>query len=237
MTQPNERVKRKKPARASSDREFPNIFKSVNGSRTGSNGTGGDAGESWSENVTHGVKLGYRVIEEHIRQGQRIAQEVNNRSYSSASMNNDIQEFIQRTQRYVSDCMQLYPGIVEMASSNFASMGEGFGSEVFGNRKNKSSNQGESQQPKVIMVIKAQKSIEINVDLGIGCGDITIDHLHDSDVDKRAITDVKFETISADEYKLHINVDEDQPTGHYHGVILSATTGRPCGTVSALVTD
>src|SRR5262245_58649793 len=38
------------------------------------------------EVVARGVRLGYRVVEEHLRQGQQVAQQLNTRSYDVGKM-------------------------------------------------------------------------------------------------------------------------------------------------------
>lgn len=118
----SERYTRVQPERSRPQRGFTNILNQQSqssdngpfGAGTAGSGTtdtkAGEsgAGEAWTDTVGYSVKLGYRVIEEQIRQGQRIAQQVNSGTYGVGTMNNDVQELAQSIQRYCEDSAQLY---------------------------------------------------------------------------------------------------------------------------------
>ena len=58
------------------------------------------------------MELGYRVIEEHIRQGQRVAQKLNDRTYGPGDMGADLQELTQRVMRDSADFVALWFDLV-----------------------------------------------------------------------------------------------------------------------------
>jgi hypothetical protein len=130
----SERFTRAAPERSRPHRGFTNILnqqtqsysngsdsRGAGGSEPGSQGTGEhSAGDSWTDTVGYSVKLGYRVIEEQIRQGQRIAQQVNSGTYGVGTMNNDVQELAQSIQRYCEDSAQLYMRLMGSMTSEMS---------------------------------------------------------------------------------------------------------------------
>lgn len=119
------RPRRTQPARSRPNREFYNILNQNTGSTSSSANNAHANGENWTDTVGYGVKLGYRVIEEQIRQGQRIAQQVNSGSYGMGSMNNDVQELAQSIQRYCEDSAQLYMRLMGSMTSDMAGRATG----------------------------------------------------------------------------------------------------------------
>src|SRR5438552_16028394 len=65
---------------------------------------------SWNDVVVEGVEPGYRVIEEQIRQGQRVPDQNNKQSYAPAAVGNDIREAAERKLRYSPDLSALRVG-------------------------------------------------------------------------------------------------------------------------------
>ena len=81
-----QRLHREEPVRTGPNRNWSTLYRpNTNISSTPSgNSPSADhpaQGHPWNDAVSHGVKLGYRVIEEYLRQGQRAAQQFNNRAY------------------------------------------------------------------------------------------------------------------------------------------------------------
>jgi hypothetical protein len=81
---------------------------------------GAAAADAIDDVVAHGVELGYRVIDEYIRQGQRAAERLNSRGYnngrghSSEAAVEDLQELVERLVRYSTS---LIPQWVELAGA------------------------------------------------------------------------------------------------------------------------
>ncbi|MFN8640251.1 MAG: hypothetical protein U0802_00780 [Candidatus Binatia bacterium] len=60
------------------------------------------AGPSLNDVVTRSVDPGYRVIDEYMRQGQKAAQRLNERSYGAQTMAGDVQDLAMRLTQYAS---------------------------------------------------------------------------------------------------------------------------------------
>lgn len=123
----SDRPTRAQPERSRPNREFSNILNQNTGSTSNGTDNAQASGENWTDTVGYGVKLGYRVIEEQIRQGQRIAQQVNSGSYGMGSMNNDVQELAQSIQRYCEDSAQLYLKLMGSMTSDLTGRATGNG--------------------------------------------------------------------------------------------------------------
>ena len=225
-----ERKKKEDPSRGKPNRGFSNFFTEFTSDKTDSDRS--DSEKPWPDNVSYGVKLGYKVIEEHILQGQRVAQEVNNRTYKAESLNNDMQEIVERTQRFISEIAQLSMSTMESMSKNFPNMGTENtteeGAETGGNGKSAS----HLDQAKVSVVMSSQRALEVSVDLIGASDDMAIDHLHEADISKPPLTDVKLEHIMDHQFKFHINVPDEHPPGLYFGVVYHSENRKPCGTIS-----
>ncbi|MEM7291939.1 MAG: hypothetical protein AAF420_00925 [Pseudomonadota bacterium] len=219
----DDRVKKDDPPRDTPYRDFSNLFTSFT-----RNNFGGDATSAWADNVDHGVKLGYRVIEEHIAQGRRVAQDVNNRNYGAESMNNDIREFAERTQQYVSDVSGLYMKTLQSLSNNMSA--NGFAGAVNGSG-------ARSTDAQVNVVMASKQPLEVSVELQDSGEDLTVDYLHAKDPNKAPLRDVKLEHVEGKTFKFHITVPDDQPAGQYRGVVYSAKSDKACGTVTATLND
>ena len=64
-------------------------------------------GFEWRDVIDEGVHMGYRVIEEHIRQGQRAAQQFRDRQYDAHTLSDELWQFFQQALRYSEDLIAL----------------------------------------------------------------------------------------------------------------------------------
>ena len=129
----NERAKRTQSERRRPNRRFTNILNQQAGSTwSGTDEPTSGRGDNWTDTVGYSVKLGYQVIEEQIRQGQRIAEQVNSGSYGVGAMNNDVQELAQSVQRYCEDSAQLYLRLMGSMTSEMSGRSAGSGNPASG---------------------------------------------------------------------------------------------------------
>jgi hypothetical protein len=231
-----ERKKKEDPSRGKPNRGFSNFFTNFTSDNSDSGKSETDSEKPWQDNVNYGVKLGYQVIEEHIQQGQRVAQEVNNRTYEAESLNNDMQEIVERTQRFISEIAQLSMSSMESMSQSFPNMGTGSASEE-GAAKANGKDAPNLDQAKVTIVMSSRRALEVSVDLLGASEDMVIDHLHQADISKPPLTDVKLLHIMDHEFKFHINVPDEHPPGLYYGVVYRSSNRKPCGTISVNIPE
>jgi len=189
--------------------------------------------------LTEGVELGYRVIEEQIRQGQRVAAQINKRSYAPAAVGNDIREVAERMLRYFADLSALWFEFLGSIAGN---------KDVFRSSfRPTDPNSGPSP-------MAAATSGPIGVSIEVACFRPTqvtldlrphVDGLRLSAQDLRALepgkpplTEVAFESApGGDLVSLRIRVPDTQPVGIYAGAVIDGDTGEPCGTLSVRLTE
>src|SRR5689334_10143591 len=96
----NDRIKRPPLDRLQAIRNWSTLF-------TGAVAAGDDAGADsgtaerstsapLNDVIARSVDLGYRVVDEYVRQGQKAAQRLNQRSYGAQTMAGDVQDLAMR---------------------------------------------------------------------------------------------------------------------------------------------
>lgn len=254
-----ERIKRDAPKRQNPDRGFANMFGQPVGGDT--NGSSSTSENVWSENVDRGVKLGYKVIEDQILQGQRFAEKLGTGTYSAGVMNGDVQDLAKNIQKYSEDSIQFYSKLIDSVTSEMSGMGskdfmsgnsmnqgvqglmESF-TRAFSNgsvgETGANANSSRSQDANGINVacsVSSTRPVEINVNVQSADGTLIIDRLYEHDIDKPPITGVTLERESNSRLKLNVHVSDEQPAGHYSGVIYDPVDKNHCGTLSITITD
>jgi hypothetical protein len=178
------------------------------------------------------VELGYRVIEDQIRQGQRVAEQLNSRSYDSGAMGGDLREVADRVWRYYTDVGGL---LVDFLSS-LASDGD-LVRRLFGEWQRRS----ESSTP-----ASTNGAVAISIEISsAGPARVTLDlrphsekmplvcrELRALDAEKPPLTNVAFEPGAEGLVSLRIRVPEAHPPGIYAGAVIDSDTGQPRGTLS-----
>src|SRR5215470_15787877 len=74
-------------------------------------------GTGLSDVVSRSVDLGYRVIDEYIRQGQKAARRLNDRSFGTQAVASDLQELGMRMTQYASDFAAVWLEFVQLAAT------------------------------------------------------------------------------------------------------------------------
>jgi len=207
-----------------------------------------------NEVVAHSVDLGYRVIDEYIRQGQKAAQRFTDRSFSPDSMTGDAQELGARMAQYASDFTALWMEAMQLGANQFgANVGRwpmspaDAVSAANGPRPATSkpappppdaAKDADSGRTRVRVAVTSPHPTEVLIDLRpIAAGQrLAVHALRAVAEGKPRLTDVSLEQTSADApLTLRIRVPARQPAGVYNGLIVDEETGKPMGTVSLQV--
>ena len=241
----DQRLRRDKPERIGPLRNWSTLYRGT--PTPSSNGTSphhdsplpnAESTSSWNKVVTHGVKLGYQVVEEHIRQGQRVAQQVNNRSYTPEKIGNDARELLGRIVHYYTDLGSLWG---ELADSLIANP------DFIGNllRREQSSTDPQTHPPTptsssppisrspAIEVVATQPT-QVTLDLQADSEGLNLATygLHAGDPQKPSLTDIIFQPATAESrLLLRVRVPAGQPPGIYTGVVVDKNTNVPRGTI------
>jgi hypothetical protein len=233
-----ERLRREDPARTAPIRNWSTLYRrsdswdlrepSERPKAAGDTAGGG----SWNDVVSHGVELGYRVIEEQIRQGQRLAEKLNRRSYDRGAMGSDLREVADRVWRYYTDLGGLW---VEFLSS-FAGDSD-LVRRLFGawQPSNPAATNGATA---VSIEVSCARPANVTLDLQPHSEGMRLvcQELRSLDAWKPPLSDVAFEPRPGGRVSLRIRVPEGHPPGTYTGAIIDRDSSDARGTLSVRLT-
>ena len=251
-----ERLKRPKPERTQPIRSWSTLFgipSNAGGAAAGAAPAtpSNDGAASLQDVLSRSVDLGYRVVDEYIRRGQQAAQRINDRSYGSDAITNDLQEISVRMAQYASDFTAIWFEMLQAAAGSAARQQTnlGFGisptpphhttAGAAGSPTTAPTDQAErAEHMRVKIEVVSSRATEVSLDLRphAAARPVIVHALRAVDAEKPRLTDVTLSAGSADEPAcVRIRVPDDQPAGIYNGLIIDEETSRPVGTLSVRV--
>jgi hypothetical protein len=192
---------------------------------------------SLNDVVSRSVDLGYRVVDEYIRQGQKAAQRLNDRSYGAQAMAGDAQELAMRMLQYASDFAAVWLEFVQLAAAGNAAPGSTATENGAPPAKPEPDTETPADARVRIQVLSTQPN-EVSLDIRPDATRLpaVVHALRAVDPDKPRLTDVSFRPPSGEEPAcLRIVVPPGQPAGIYSGLIVAEETSRPVGSVSVRI--
>lgn len=185
--------------------------------------------------VSQAVSLGYRVVEEYLRQGERAARVLGGRTDGVATGSRDVQDLTARMAQYVQDFLGLWIELVELAAAGTTLR-----------RPAPPATNGAAPPPaapvptspslmRVRLEVASARAVEVTVDLRseASSAPLVVHDLRAAALDLPRLTGVVLEP--GDPPCLRLRVGNDQPAGVYHGVIVELPTSRAVGTVTVRV--
>jgi hypothetical protein len=245
-----ERIKRPKLSRTRAIRSWSTLFTAPGTGAAGGEGAAGlRQAASMGDVVSRSVELGYRVIDEYIRQGQKAAQRLGDRSYGAATMTNDASELATRMTQYASDFTALWFEFLQASGAGMMTRPPIEPSNVARGSSPVPPPAPPSPPPSAVTtvlpsdVVRLKVAVvspyptEVSLDLRpqAANGRVTVQSLRAVDGDKPRLSDVAVED-SEGAMTLRIRVPEGQPAGIYTGLIVDEATSRPVGTVNLHIT-
>lgn len=233
------RLHREDPERTEPLRQWSKLYRSpdaANGADPASPPAGGDA---WNEVVAEGVAVGYRVVEEQIRQGQRVAEQIGDASYGAAAMGSDLREASERMVRYSADLVALWLDFVNTTFANgdlLRSLSAGWPPPAGA----PSAPTPTAAAPSVPIEISSRRPLRVSLELKEGATTraLVVYPLHAVAGGVSPLSDVRLEREGEHgALTLHIGVSDAQPAGTYTGVIVDRATGEPLGTLTARLAE
>jgi hypothetical protein len=233
-------LSREDPERSGPVRNFSGLFqwsgssagstRPLESSSSNSDSTGRGHGVSREE----GVGLAYSVIEKHINDGKRNAEQFNNKSYNTRTPTDGLQEILERT---ILSQIELIPGWIDALGSAF---------QVGPTRKPyppaspaRSQFNGDTRQPPkpISIEVASVRPARVSINFSENGKPRPVVVLRDGlDETKPQLTGVSFDFDAAsEEMTVRISVPDNQPPGVYSGVIVSRDTGEPLGTLSVRI--
>jgi hypothetical protein len=193
--------------------------------------SGGDAGDEErggpAEAVARAVDLGYRVVDDYIRQGQNAARLVGRRSYGPGAMANDLQDMAARFMQYGAELMDVWMQLLGQAAAGQAARP---GNAPAGGRSEpRPTAERRGTASRVIVAIESSQLAEVEVDLDAPDGGrLAVQELQ-SLGGGPSISGAAFEGV--DPPRLRIRVPDDHPPGTYCGLVLDVDSSLPAGSV------
>jgi len=252
----DDHIKRPTLSRTSATRSAGQLFRQMMPDGT----LAGAAGETpWSDVVSRSVELGYRVIDDYVRQGERMARGMRDGGANPQAMAGDAQEVAARMMQYAAEMSGLWLQMFQVASGGMAAwgtpapFGAGFPSAPFAPPMPPRSAPRPSEPPppqpaadasdavgatRVVVSVSSPCRTDVSLDLrsqAVGRA-MVVQSLRAADGSKPKLTDVEIVAGAADEpVTLRIHVPTGQPPGVYNGMVIDEETGLPLGTVSLRV--
>ena len=207
---------------------------------------GGAGGE---DVVARAVDLGYRVIDEYIRQGQKAARRLSERSYGPQAMTSDMQDLAARMTQYVSEFTALWLDFLQRAAMGAPSMnGRAPRPQTSTPERTAPDRPGPPAPPasateaddraRVTIDLAAAGPAQVSLDLRTAAATrkLLVHALRAVDPEKPRLTDLSFHPATDDEpARLRVSVPEATPPGVYSGLIIDEETSRPVGMLSVTI--
>ena len=260
------RITRPEPGRTEPRRGWSNIFGAT--VDPGAFGTAPPAGSApadpdegrASDSVSRAVELGYRVIDEYVRQGQKAAQRLSSRSWSPETAVRDTQEFTARVTRHASDMVALWRDMLDSANvtgawrnaaqpwpQGMSTAGNGAGAPDETPPARPTSPSSASSAPaatvgrtRIAVELASEKPAEVTVDLRSEdtTRKLVVHSLRAVEPEKPRITEVTIEpATSQGPARLRIRIPSTQPPGTYNALVIDEETSRPAGSLSVRIAE
>jgi len=224
-----ERLRRDDPARTGPVRHWSNLYRRSDSwdlRDGGADAREGTGSASWSGVVAQGVDLGYRVIEEQIAQGRRVAEQLGSRSYDASAMGDDFREINERMWRYYADLGALWMEYVGSLMWGFAPW-----------RPEPSRSTPPNARAPLAIDVACSRPTQVTLDLPAGSAHSALrcHPLRALEEGTPPLSDVVLERDAAERLTLRVRVPDTHPAGVYVGAIVDRETGEPRGTLSVRV--
>ena len=201
--------------------------------------------------ISRSVDLGYRIVDEYVRQGQMAAQRLNDRSYGPAAVGDDARELATRMAQYASDFTAIWVELMQAVATGASGWPMPQASEFTPSARDSkgsetspatfaSSGGDEANLTRVRVVVTSRHPTEVSLDLRphLTARRLMVQSLREVDPSKPRMSDVAIEGCRGDEpITLRIGVPTSQPAGVYSGLIIDEETSQPVGTVSLRIAE
>jgi hypothetical protein len=207
----------------------------------------GDAGPTPpGGGIARSVELGYRVIDDYIRQGRSVAERLGARTYGPEAVGADVQELGARMMRYASDFMAVWVQLMEVSVGGGARparearppVPEAAGPVAAAATDGAPISMREPEGTRVRVEVASLWPTEVWLDLRpeAATASVVVHALRATDPEIPRLDDVSFANGPAnDPPVLRVRIPPSQPPGVYNGLIIDRQTNRPVGTVSVRV--
>ncbi|HVZ06302.1 MAG TPA: hypothetical protein VHC04_00120 [Rhodopila sp.] len=194
------------------------------------------------QTVAHGVRLGYTVIDEQIRQGEKLAERLRQVSGKPSAMPaQEIGTLIERALNIYKDMGALAVAAVEtMVRSPVlqSAVAKALHPSAAPTGDGQAAAAGAHDRTSFGLELTSGRRTQVKLDIRPGAVTLmpVVHALHAANPDLPPLTGVRFRFDPATATPLlHIDVPDGQPAGTYLGVVIDSGTEEPCGTLSVRV--
>ncbi len=208
------------------------------------NGANGAAGpkSSWDEIANGAIERGYQVIEEQIRQGQRVAEQFRGYSDDLQKTNSDVSRMVERSVRLYTDIGYLWFELVQSLLRNPTLTGADLRRQPKapdaaspGESPDNANGEARSTHRDTEIEVSCPYPTSVALDLKGPAGPfLVVAPLRALDPSKPPLTEVRFED-GGSRPKLRVTIPAGQPPDKYTGVVIDTRTSEPWGTVCVCV--
>ena len=243
-----ERMKREDPARSSPIRNATTYFREAHSWDDGAPEQGAGTGpetpvtEKLDDVITRGVHLGYKVIEEHIRKGQRTARELRQSSPQAQDGSDDFAKFVEQAQRLYQDVGTLCFDALETLVHSPALLRrvaravqmypdtEPSGAEA-------TDPSGFAGRCAVEIQSRHRTRVDLQLDPGAQFRPLRVHALHAPLPGAPPLTALSFRGEPSGVPLLAVSIPDHQPAGLYSGLVVDAETNEPAGTLTVHIAE
>ncbi len=239
--QPDNRVKRPSLERTKPIRSFRLSAAADDAARHASPTAGY---ETATGPVARAVEMGYRVIDEYIRQGQSAARRFNEGGLNFGSFTSNWQEGATRIAQLTADWMSIWFELAQRAASG-GFMWPNAGASASPSAPPAGVTTAEAPSPvsapaRVRIDIASTRPVEVSLDLRpeYARAPLVVHSLRAIDAALPRVTGVAFTPAQREDAAvLSVRIPAAHPAGTYSGAIVDATSNRPVGTLSVRIAD
>ena len=239
----NERVRREDPSRTEPMREWRQLFRGPEsqGNESEASHHNGGSQRPWESAITDAVNLGYRIIEEQMNQGKRVAEQISTRTYTTNSIGDDASELVRRLLRFYTDigstCLEFVDSVSRSTvfQGNLREWVDGGLGRGNNNTSEMTSQPATNGHGDIPIDIASAQPVRIALDLN-GTPDrsnLHIGPLKSLDGCKPELARILFDYSSGlREPILRVRIPSTQPADTYTGVIIDTRSKRAVGNLS-----
>ena len=246
----SDRLRRPSLDRTAPLRRVSTLFAPPSGD--GENARPGARSEGLADVMSRSVELGYRVVDEYIRQGRRAAERLRSRSFSVESLQSDVQDASMRVAQYASEFASVWMDMLRVAAGAGAPRGSArqatqATAPFFGERPEPESspprrdvtNAVSQPRARIALQVVSARPTETTLDLRPDAfGPLLVHALRSADAERPRITDVAYvPATDSGTATIRVRVPDDLPAGTYSGLLLEPESSRPAGMLNIRVLE
>ncbi len=242
----NERIKRPSLDRTAPIRNWSTLLNAApsgDAAPAGAADAHGTAPSGLGDAISRSVALGYQVVEEYVRQGERAARRMSEGSYRTEAATADAQDLVQRMGRYASELVGTWLELVQRTGATTAAAPAApRQGEAAAPRHGESAAPRTAPTParaaRLAVALHSSRPAEVMVELAPEAGGarLVVHALRACEASKPRL-DVEVETRAALDGApvLSVRIPDEHPPGTYEGLIVDEVTNRPVGAVRVIL--